>query len=115
MFRRLTVISATILAATLGPAESGEVVYRNGRRLPAELGNHALLVSTGADLIEVRPAQVAVLEPDEIRTRDGRVIRGTLVGGTIRVRTTYGELTIPLADQPGTTLYPYGHGLRYRR
>ena len=22
-------------------------------------------------------------------------------------------VTIPLAGQPGTTLYPYGHGLRY--
>ncbi|MGH7266201.1 MAG: hypothetical protein ACREMB_15345, partial [Candidatus Rokuibacteriota bacterium] len=99
MIRWLTAISVATLAATLGgPAEAGEIVYRNGRRLPAELANQALLVSTGAGLVEIRPAQIAVLEPDEIRTRDGRTIRGTLVGGTIRVRTTYGELTVPLAD-----------------
>ena len=77
-----------------GPAAAGELVLTNGSRLHGELVNEVLVVSTGTDLVEVAPEQVGVLTADEVRLRDGRVIRGTLVGGHVRVRTLIGEIGV---------------------
>lgn len=88
----------TLIAVLGGLAEAGEIVFKNGTRISADLAQEALMVSTGSDLVEVSAAQVAVLTADEIQTRDGRTIRGTVVGGTLRARTTYGELTVALQD-----------------
>ncbi len=90
-----TVLLALALA---GPAGAGEVEYKNGSRLAGELANDVLIVSTGADLIEIAPQQVVVLSSGEVRLRDGRVVRGTLLGGRLRVRTTLGELAVPLDE-----------------
>src|SRR5262245_45274540 len=93
--------SVAILACALGlavPAVAGELVYLNGSHLAGELGSGTLMVSTGTDLVEVVPDQVSVLTRDEIRLKDGRVVRGTLVGGRLRVRTALGELAVEVDE-----------------
>jgi hypothetical protein len=81
-----------------GWAEAGELLFRNGKQLPAELAGQVLLVSTGSDVVEVPTEQVAVMTADEIRLKDGRVIRGAVVGGSVRARTEYGELAVRLEE-----------------
>lgn len=41
---------------------------------------------------------VLVLTAEEVRLRDARVIRGTVVGGRVRARTAHGELTVEADD-----------------
>lgn len=89
------------LAVVLGlavEAGAGELVFTNGNRLAGELTNEVLLISTGSNVLEVAPEQVVLLTPDEVRLRDGRVVRGTLIGGRLKARTTYGELSVKLDD-----------------
>jgi hypothetical protein len=93
--------SLTTLAFVLGlagPAAAGELVYVNGSRLAGDLGSGTLLVSTGSDLVDVAPDQVSVVTRDEIRLKDGRVVRGTLVGGRLRVQTALGELAVEMGE-----------------
>jgi hypothetical protein len=75
-------------------AEAGEIELKNGSRLDGELANDVLLISTGTDLVEVDPVQVSVLTGEEVRLVDGRVVRGTIVGGRVKVRTSLGELAL---------------------
>jgi hypothetical protein len=76
------------------PAGAGELLFTNGSRLEGDLANEVIVVSTGADLVEVTPETVALLTPGEIRLKDGRVLRGTLVGGRLKARTALGELAV---------------------
>jgi hypothetical protein len=86
------------LVALAGPVTAGELVLANGSRIDGELANEVLIVSTGADLIEIAPGSVGVLTPVEVRLRDGRVLRGSLVGGRIKARTALGELAIRVEE-----------------
>lgn len=89
------------LAVALGLAVetgAGELVFTNGNRLAGELTNEVLLISTGSNVLEVASEQVVLLTPDEVRLRDGRVVRGTLIGGRLKARTAYGELSVKLDD-----------------
>lgn len=85
-------VSLTLLA--WAPSWAGELIFANGNRLAGELSNEALMMSTGAGLVEIVPEEVATLSREEIRLRDGRVIRGTLVGGQIKARTSLGEIAV---------------------
>jgi hypothetical protein len=89
-------VSLTLLA--WAPAGAGEVVFANGHRLAGELSNEALMVSTGSGLVEITPEEVVTLSRDEVRLRDGRAIRGTLVGGQVKVRTSLGEIAVKVDD-----------------
>ena len=82
----------------VGMADAGEILLTNGSRLEGELANVVLLVSTGSGLVEVLPEQVVSLTRDEVRLTDGRVVRGTLVGGQLKARTPFGELAIKLDE-----------------
>lgn len=92
------------------PAWAGELIFANGNRMAGELSNEALMVSTGAGLVEIVPDEVVTLSQQEIRLRDGRVIRGTLVGGQLKARTSLGEIAVKVDDlqtyratgEPGT-------------
>jgi hypothetical protein len=96
------------------PAWAGELIFANGTRLAGELSNEALMVSTGSGLVEIAPDEVVTLSQEEIRLRDGRVIRGTLVGGQIKARTSLGEIAVKVDElqayratgQPGTGAAP---------
>jgi hypothetical protein len=87
-----------IVIALAGPTAAGELLFANGSRLEGDLASEPLLVSTGSDLIEVLPETVGMLAPTEIRLKDGRVLRGTLVGGRVRARTALGELAITVDE-----------------
>ena len=80
------------------PAGAGELVFANGSRLQGDLSNQSLMVSTGSGLVEVLPDEVVQLTRDEIRLRDGRVIRGTLVGDQIRAKTSLGEISVKVDE-----------------
>jgi Bacterial SH3 domain len=103
-------VSLTLLA--WAPAGAGELIFANGSRLAGELSNEALMMSTGSGLVEIAPDEVVTLSREEIRLRDGRVIRGTLVGGQVKARTSLGEIAVtvdelqvyrgsPQAGEPG--------------
>jgi hypothetical protein len=87
-------LAAALVLFVIWPAAGGELRLANGSRLAGELVNEVLLVSTGAGLVEIVPTEVVALTPDEIRLRDGRIVRGTLVGGRLRARTALGELSL---------------------
>ncbi len=87
-----------IVVALAGPTAAGELLFANGSRIEGDLASEPLLVSTGSDLIEVLPETVGMLAPTEIRLKDGRVLRGTLVGGRVRARTALGELAITVEE-----------------
>jgi hypothetical protein len=80
------------------PAIAGELVFANGSRLTGELSNEVLMVSTGNGLIEVSPDEVVALSAEGVRLRDGRAIRGTLVGGQIKARTALGEIAVKIDE-----------------
>ena len=56
------------------------------------------MVSTGSGLVEIAPDEVATLSREEIQLRDGRVIRGTLVGGQLKARTALGEIAVKVDE-----------------
>lgn len=87
-------------------ASAGEISLANGSRLEGELATDLILVSTGTDLVEVMPDQVESLVPGEIRLRDGRVVRGTIIGGVLKVRTPLGEMGLKLEELARYTARP---------
>ena len=89
-------VSLTLLAWT--PVGAGELIFSNGNRLAGELSNEILMMSTGSGLVEITPDEVVTLSRDEIRLRDGRVIRGTLVGGQVKARTSLGEIAVQVDE-----------------
>ena len=94
--RRIVTVALALLAWT--PAGAGELIFANGNKLQGDLSNESLMVSTGSGLVEIVPDEVALLTREEVRLRDGRVIRGTLVGGQIRARTSLGEIAVKVDD-----------------
>jgi hypothetical protein len=94
--RALLAAGFTVLACA--PAAAGELIFANGSRLAGELSNEALMVSTGAGLVEVAPEEVTSLSRDEVHLRDGRVIRGTLVGGRVKAKTALGEIAVKVEE-----------------
>jgi hypothetical protein len=89
-------VSLALLAWT--PAGAGELIFANGSKLQGDLSNESLMVSTGSGLVEIAPDEVVLLTREEIRLRDGRLIRGTLVGGQIKARTTLGEIAVKVDE-----------------
>jgi hypothetical protein len=89
-------VSLTLLA--WAPVGAGELIFASGNRLAGELSNETLMVSTGSGLVEIAPDDVVALSREEIRLRDGRVIRGTLVGGQVKARTSLGEIAVKVDE-----------------
>jgi hypothetical protein len=87
-------VAVLIALLACAPAGAGELIFANGSRLAGELSNESLMVSTGSGLVEIAPDEVVALSREEIRLRDGRVIRGTLVGGHVKARTALGEIAV---------------------
>ena len=92
------VLSGSLIVLACAPASAGELVFANGSRLAGDLSNESLMVSTGAGLVEVASDDVVALSRDEVRLRDGRVIKGTLVGGQVKARTSLGEIAIKVDE-----------------
>ena len=93
-----TIAAVGLVLGLAGGVGAGEIVLKNGSRLTGELANEWLMVSTGQDVIEVAPREISVMTREEIQLKDGRVIRGTLVGGHLKARTPLGELAINLDE-----------------
>jgi hypothetical protein len=87
-----------VLLAVAGPVGAGVLTLENGSRLDADLAGEVLVVSTGSALVEVSPETVGLVTPAEIHLKDGRVLRGALVGGQLRAHTALGELTVKVAE-----------------
>jgi hypothetical protein len=94
--RGALIVGLALLASA--PAGAGDLIFANGNRLAGDLSSETLMVSTGAGLVEVTADEVASLSKDEIRLRDGRVIRGTLIGGQIKARTSFGEIAVKVEE-----------------
>jgi hypothetical protein len=94
--RRIGSILALVLLAV--PATAGELRLANGSHLEADLADVVVLVSTGTDVVEVNPEAIGLVTPGEIRLRDGRVLRGTLVGGRLRTQTAIGEPAVRVEE-----------------
>jgi SH3 domain-containing protein len=94
--RMALTVAVALLAWT--PAGAGELIFANGSKLQGDLSNESLMVSTGSGLVEIVPDEVVLLTREEIRLRDGRVIRGTLVGGQIKARTSLGEIAVKVDE-----------------
>jgi hypothetical protein len=92
------VLAAALALSAWTSSEAGELVFANGSRVAGELTSEGLMVSTGSGLVEIAPDEVVTLSGDEIRLRDGRVIRGTLVGGQVKVRTSLGEIAVKVDE-----------------
>src|SRR5262245_43069521 len=91
-------LAAMLALLAWTPAGAGELILANGSKLQGDLSNDSLMVSTGSGLVEIVPDDVTLLTREEIRLRDGRVIRGTLVGGQIKARTSLGEIAVKVDD-----------------
>jgi hypothetical protein len=91
----LIVCLGLLVAASAG---AGELIFANGSRIAGELSNESLMVSTGSGLVEVSPDEIAALSREEIQLRDGRVLRGTLVGGQLKARTALGEIAVKVDE-----------------
>jgi len=87
-----------LILAGANIAGAGEFLLANGSRVEGALANEVLMVSTGSAVIELTPEEIQELTPQEIRLRDGRVVRGTLVGGRLKATTALGELAIRIED-----------------
>jgi len=94
--RAALAVSLALLAWT--PAMAGELIFANGNKLQGDLSNESLMVSTGSGLVEITSDDVVLLTREEIRLRDGRVIRGTLVGGQLKAKTSLGEIAIKVDE-----------------
>ena len=97
--RGALIVALTLLAAA--SAGAGELIFANGTRLTGDLSSETLMVSTGSGLVEITADEVASLSKDEVRLRDGRVIRGTLIGGQIKARTSLGEIAVKMEELQG--------------
>ena len=93
-----TALAVSLALLAWAPAWAGELLFANGSRMTGELSNEALMVSTGSGLVEIAPDEVVALSREEIRLRDGRVIRGTLVGGQLKARTSLGEIAVKVDE-----------------
>ena len=93
-----TALAVSLALLAWAPAWAGELIFANGSRVAGELSNEALLVSTGSGLVEIAADEVVALSREEIRLRDGRVIRGTLVGGQVKARTSLGEIAVKVDE-----------------
>jgi hypothetical protein len=91
-------LAVSLALMAWAPVRAGELIFTNGSRMAGELSNEALLVSTGAGLVEIAPDEVVALSHGEVRLRDGRVIRGTLVGGQVKARTSLGEIAVKVDE-----------------
>jgi hypothetical protein len=89
---------ASLALLVSAPAGAGELIFANGSRIAGELSNESLMVSTGSGLVELAPDEVATLSREEVQLRDGRVIRGTLVGGQVKARTALGEIAVKVDE-----------------
>jgi hypothetical protein len=103
MWRGGAALVVVLVGAT--GAGAGEFLLANGSRVAGTLANEVLMISTGSAVIEVMAEEIAELSPQEVRLRDGRVVRGTLVGGRLKATTALGELAIRVED---LTLYRAG-------
>ena len=93
-----TALAVSLALLAWAPAWAGELLFANGTRMTGELSNEALMVSTGSGLVEIAPDEVVALSREEIRLRDGRVVRGTLVGGQLKARTSVGEIAVKVDE-----------------
>lgn len=91
-------LGAALVLVLCLPVSAGELLFVNGSRLAGELSNEGLMLSTGSGLVEIASDEVVMLSRDEVRLRDGRVIRGTLVGGQIKAKTTLGEIAVKVDE-----------------
>ena len=91
-------LAASLALLALTPAGAGELIFANGSKLQGDLSSESLMVSTGSGLVEVASDDVVLLTHEEIRLRDGRVIRGTLVGGQIKAKTSLGEIAVKVDE-----------------
>lgn len=91
-------LAVSLMLLAWVPAGAGELIFANGSRIAGELSGEALMVSTGSGLVEVASEDVVALSRDEMALRDGRVIRGTLVGGQIKARTSLGEIAVKVDE-----------------
>lgn len=103
-----SVLAAGLTLLAWGSAGAGELIFANGSRLAGELSNETLMLSTGAGLVEITPDEVTALSRDEIRLRDGRVLRGTLVGGQIKAQTALGEIAVKVDELEAYRAAPGG-------
>jgi len=93
----LSLSLAVVLGAGL-PARAGELVFRSGEAITGRLVDEPLVVASPSGVLDIPPSDVAVLTPEEVRLKDGRVIRGTLVSGRVKVATEGGEITVRTED-----------------
>ncbi|MGH7359351.1 MAG: hypothetical protein ACREJR_11110, partial [Candidatus Rokuibacteriota bacterium] len=91
-------VGAGLTLLVCQPVGAGELLFANGSRLAGELSSETLMVSTGSGLVEIASDDVAALSREEIQLRDGRVVRGTLVGGQIKAQTTLGEIAVKVDE-----------------
>jgi hypothetical protein len=91
-------LAVSLMLLAWVPAGAGELIFANGSRIAGELSSETLMVSTGSGLVEVASQDVVSLSRDEMALRDGRVIRGTLVGGQIKARTSLGEIAVKVDE-----------------
>ena len=56
-----TLLAGSLIVLACASASAGELVFANGNRLAGDLSNEALMVSTGAGLVEVTPDEVVSL------------------------------------------------------
>jgi Bacterial SH3 domain len=92
------VLAVALVLSAWSSSEAGELIFANGSRIAGELTSEGLMVSTGSGLVEIPPDEVVTLSREEIRLRDGRVVRGTLVGGQVRARTSLGEIAVKVDE-----------------
>lgn len=95
---RVLWIAVILSLATANPVLAGEALLTNGTSVKGDLINEVILISTGTDVVEVLPEQVASLKDGEIRLKDGRIIKGQIVGEALKLRTSIGEVSIRLKE-----------------
>jgi hypothetical protein len=79
------------------PAGAGELVLEDGTRLQADLAADVLVVVTETGPVEVLAQEVLEVTRDQVRLRDGRVLRGALAG-PLAARSALGPLGVRPED-----------------
>ena len=92
------VFSVAVILGAGWPARAGEIVFRSGQAITGRLVDEALVVASPSGVLDIPASDVAVLTPEEIRLKDGRLIRGTLVSGRVKVETGLGEIIVKTED-----------------